>query len=98
MAVAQRQRSRNLQFRAGHAAGSRTLRFDELEERRLLSIEPSSLFSADDHGHAGLDHSGYIPPSRQLLDWNGFLSGPATGKPLDIAINYLTANAAALGL
>src|SRR5262245_35398969 len=40
----------------------------------------------------------YLPPTYMLINRAGLLSGPAQGQPLDIAMSYLTAHAASLGM
>jgi len=57
------------------------LRFEALEDRRLLSLSPPVL-----------------PPQYALYDFNSPLTGSSAADPLDIARQYLTAQASRLGL
>jgi extracellular elastinolytic metalloproteinase len=73
---------------------SRRTDLELLESRRLLA---GAGFEDHDHAHAPLVES-YVPAVSFHRDADGFLTGPAAGKPLDIALNYLRANAASFGL
>ena len=92
----------------------RQLRVEQLEERFLLAADPLylssglpdavSLFSSTqpDGGAGGNSYDStsklYIPPSQHLFEVGGFLSGPSSGDPLDVAVDYLTGHATGLGL
>jgi len=67
--------------------------FETLESRQMLAIVPIE-------GTPFWDYPGnYLPPqSYDASTTDGFLSGPAAGAPLTVALNYLTQNAAAYGL
>src|SRR5262245_52314740 len=60
-----------------------------LEDRTLLS---------SGQGLVQFDGTPYLPPTHMLLNPSGLLSGPTEGQPLDIALGYLNAHAADLGL
>lgn len=64
--------------------GKRACRLEQLESRALLSI-----------GSVGLE---YLPPQHYLFNEGGYLSGPATGAPRDIAMSFLADNVEELGL
>jgi len=60
---------------------------EPLEERTLLSM-----------GGLGDRQAFSLPPRVDLHEPGGYLTGPSTGEPLDIAMAYLTSHAGSLGL
>ncbi|MEN6449292.1 MAG: M36 family metallopeptidase, partial [Thermoguttaceae bacterium] len=66
----------------GTGPHARRLRFEAMEERALLSIGATP----------------YLPPQHSLQNLEGYLTGPSSGSPREIAFDYLRANAAGLGL
>ena len=63
------------------------LRLELLEERTLLSVGGTAVVGAT-----------YLPPRHELSELGGYLTGPSSGDPLDIAMTYLTSHAERLGL
>src|SRR5206468_5663257 len=57
-------------------------------------LEPRMLLSADLPALA----APYVPPDHELLAHSGFLTKPAHGKPLSVALSYLRAHASSLGI
>ncbi len=72
---------------------SRRMFFETLESRQMLTVVPIE-------GTPFWDFPGnYLPPQSYQSSSNaGFLSGPAAGDPLTVALNYLQQNAAGYGL
>src|SRR5688572_20537696 len=68
-------------------------RFEQLESRTLLSGN----FVPDEHGHHEPLVDAYIPPATFTYEVGG-LTRASRGRPLDIALNYLRANADKFGL
>lgn len=84
-------------------------RLEVLEERALLSgagmtgsdpknTSQSTQGVASDGSTIPANFSNWLPPQHRLADWRGFLSDPAAGDPLDIALAFLNAHAQDLGL
>ncbi|MEZ5944657.1 MAG: M36 family metallopeptidase [Planctomycetaceae bacterium] len=69
------------------------LGFESLEQRIMLS----STSGADEHGHEALSPV-YLPAMEFFSNPGGFLSGPSSADPLDIAIGYLRTHANDFGL
>ncbi len=66
---------------------TRLQRLETLEERSLLSVVG-----------AGELASQYLPPRINLSNPGDYLTGPASGAPLDIAMDYLSSHADQMGL
>ena len=84
-----RSKSRGGKRRSRSAKGRRNDRFlsvESLENRCLLSASPLGIGGS------------YLPLQTYLTSQGGFLTDPAAGDPLDIAIGYLQDNAVELGL
>ncbi len=56
-------------------------------------LEPRLLLSVAASGQA----APYLPPQHFLAESNGYLTEPSSGRPLDIAMQYLTSHAGLLG-
>src|SRR5687768_13143834 len=92
------QRAR-VQRRTTFLTSGRFLRVERLEERCLLAVGVAPDANGDVHAHSqGLVDKLHFPPLRQLVSDIRFKTAEATGSPLEIAVQYLTDNAAALGL
>lgn len=74
--------------RGGAGRRARRLRLEHLEPRAML----------DGGAGAELPATLYLPPRITSTNTASFLTGPQAGSPHDIAINYLNAHAAQLGL
>lgn len=61
------------------------------------TLEIRSLLSSTSIGEAFRQYQ-TLAPARELDAERGYLSGPASGAPLEIALSYLRTNAAGLGL
>ena len=77
----------------GNLVRQRRMFFETLEPRQMLTVVPIE-------GTPFWDFPGnYLPTQEyQSASSAGFLSGPAAGDPLTVALNYLQQNAAAYGL
>ena len=82
-------------MRTGRTGGRRSrgmlsaaAHFEALEARQLLS-------GGDEHEHT---FAGFLPPTHRLWNAGGYLSQPAPGQPLGVALSYLRQQASALNL
>jgi extracellular elastinolytic metalloproteinase len=102
------------QFAQRHRRRFRAMRVESLENRCLLAFSATNwqdlpLDNLAGEGeaapvqmpgaHADAEHNiVYLPPQRHELRRDGYLTAPASGQPLTIALNYLKQNAGKLGL
>jgi len=93
----------NKKSRTVRGRRSRWTRIEQLEDRRLLAGlggdiaegEFAATHQIDDHTHSDLK---YLPPQYVASGRDGFVSGPRSGAPLTVAMNYLRQNAGDFGL
>jgi len=71
----------------GRLRHERLRRPEPLEERALLSI-----------GGPGSHEPSYLVPEQFVFESGGYLTGPSSARPLDIALGYLSAHADRFGL
>lgn len=76
--------------------------FEPLEPRKLLSAAahaaaPKLVGEVYDNDNGGY-HLGFVPRQTTLGDWRGFLTGRQGGRRADLARQYISENAAQLGI